>query len=98
MRTLTGDKPTNGIPYTVHTFKEGGTYVAYVPELDVSSCGATDDEARRNIREAVQAFLETSAEMGTLDEILKEAGYTCEADGWRGPEFISLDRLVANVS
>jgi predicted RNase H-like HicB family nuclease len=73
-------------------------YVAYVPELDISSCGATDDEARKNIREAVQAFLETSAEMGTLDEILEEGGYVQEGDGWRGPEFISLDRLIANVS
>ena len=86
------------VPYTVHTFKEGHTYVAYVPELDLSSCGATDDEARKNIREAVQAFLDTSAEMGTLDEILEESGYTREAGGWRGPEFVSLDRSVANVS
>ncbi len=61
------------IPYAVHTFREGQTYVAYVPELDLSSCGATNDEARKNIREAVQAFLEASAEMNTLDEILVEA-------------------------
>jgi predicted RNase H-like HicB family nuclease len=49
------------IPYTVHVFKEGNTYVAYVPELDLSSCGETDDEARRNIRDAVQGFLQTSS-------------------------------------
>jgi len=86
------------IPYTVHTFREGPTFVAYVPELDVSSCGATDDQARKNIREAVQAFLETSAQMGTLEELLEEAGYTRETDGWHAPEFVALDRLVANVS
>ena len=63
------------IAYTVHTFKEGGTYVAYVPELDISSCGGTNDEARKNIRDAVQGFLETSAEMGSLDRILEKAGY-----------------------
>jgi predicted RNase H-like HicB family nuclease len=62
------------IAYTVHTFKEGGTYVAYVPELDLSSCGDTNDDARKNIRDAVQGFLETSVAMGTLDEILEEAG------------------------
>jgi predicted RNase H-like HicB family nuclease len=62
------------ICFTVHTFKEGETYVAYVPELDLSSCGATDEEARRNIRDAVRGFLETSTEMGTLAEILEEAG------------------------
>ena len=62
------------ISFTVHTFKEGKMYVAYVPELDLSSCGATDEEARRNIRDAVRGFLETSTEMGTLAEILEEAG------------------------
>jgi len=60
--------------FDVHLLKEGKTYVAYVPALDLSSCGATDDEARRNIRDAVRGFLETSAEMGTLDEILRETG------------------------
>lgn len=63
------------IAYTVHTFKEGGTYVAYVPELDVSSCGATNEDARRNIRDAVQGFLESCAAMGSLDGVLEESGY-----------------------
>lgn len=85
------------IPYTVHTFREGSTFVAYVPELDLSSCGATNDEARRNIRDAVQGFLETSAEMQTLDEILEEAGYQRKGDSWEAPEFIALDRERASV-
>jgi len=89
--------PMHDISYTVHTFKEGEIYVAYVPELDLSSCGATNDEARKNIRDAVQGFLETSAEMGTLEEILEEAGYAQEGDSWRAPEFVSLDRMVAIV-
>jgi len=57
--------------FDVHIFKEGETYVAYVPALDVSTCGATDDEARRNVRDAVRGFLATAADMGTLDEILR---------------------------
>lgn len=83
------------IAYTIHTFREGDTYVAYVPELDLSSCGATNDEARKNIREAVQAFIETSAEMGTLDEILQESGYERAGDRWKAPEFVALDRETA---
>jgi len=85
------------ISFTVHTFREGKTYVAYVPELDVSSCGNTGEEARRNIQDAVQGFLETSAEMGTLPQILKEAGYEREGDTWRAPEFVSFDRLSLSV-
>ena len=61
--------------FDTHIFKEGDTYVAYVPALDLSSRGATDDEARRNIRDAVRGFLAASADLGTLDEILEEAGY-----------------------
>jgi predicted RNase H-like HicB family nuclease len=85
------------IGYTVHTFKEGETYVAYVPELDVSSCGATNDEARRNIRDAVQGFPETSADMGSLDRILEEAGYRRRNGRWEAPEFVALDHETASV-
>jgi len=85
------------ISFTVHMFKEGKMYVAYVPELDLSSCGATDEEARKNIRDAVRGFVETSEEMGTLTEILEEAGYERTGDTWRAPEFVSLDRLTLSV-
>lgn len=71
--------------FDVHIFREGDTYVAYVPSLDVSSCGATDDEAWRNIRDAVRGFLASCADIGTLDEILREAGYEREGGKWRAP-------------
>lgn len=83
--------------FDIHIFKEGDTFVAYVPALDLSSCGATDDEVRRNIREAVRGFLAVSAEMGTLDEILQEAGYEREDGHWRAPEFVSTDRLTMSI-
>jgi len=83
--------------FDVHIFKEGDAYVAYVPALDLSSCGATVDEARRNIRDAVRGFLATSADRGTLDEILEEAGYQPDGDGWRAPEFVSMDRLTMSL-
>ena len=59
--------------FSTHLFKEGDTYVAYVPALDLSSCGDTDEDAHRNIRDAVRGFLAASADMGTLAEILEEA-------------------------
>jgi len=87
----------DNFPFDVHIFKEGAMFVAYVPALDVSSCGHTDEEARRNIRDAVRGFLAVSAEMGTLDEILREAGYEREGDGWRAPELVSVDRLTMTI-
>jgi predicted RNase H-like HicB family nuclease len=80
--------------FDLHIFKEGNTFVAYVPLLDLSSCGTTEDEARRNIRDAVRGFLHTSAELGTLDEILREAGYEREGENWRAPELVSVARVT----
>jgi predicted RNase H-like HicB family nuclease len=85
------------IPFTVHIFREGDAYVAHAPELDVSSCGATETEARRNIRDAVQGFLETSGDMGTLNEVLEESGYRLEEGEWHAPEFVALDHLSVGV-
>ncbi|MGI8784531.1 MAG: type II toxin-antitoxin system HicB family antitoxin [Acidobacteriota bacterium] len=85
------------LSFTVHVFMEEESFVAYVPELDVSSCGAIAEAARRNIRDAVLGFLETSEEMGTLDVILEEAGYRREGQSWRAPEFVSLDRLSVDL-
>ena len=84
------------LSFDVHIFKEGTTFVAHVPALDVSSCGATD-EARRSIRDAVRGFLAASADMGMLDQILQEAGYHREGEKWLAPEFVSVDRLTMNM-
>ena len=62
------------IQFTTHIFKEGKQYVAYTPELDVSSCGGTEHKASENLLEAVQLFLEEAGKMGTLEQILDEAG------------------------
>jgi hypothetical protein len=53
--------------------RKGGKYVDYVSALDISSCGATNDEARLNIRDAVRGFLAASENLAALDEILREA-------------------------
>ena len=41
--------------------KEGDGYVALCPEVDVASQGATIDEARKNIKEALDLFFETAS-------------------------------------
>ena len=85
------------IAFTVHIFREGDSYVAHAPELDVSSCGETTEVARKNILDAVQGFLETSEEMGTLADVLEESGYRLEGGHWRAPEFVALDHLSVGL-
>ncbi|MCK4629530.1 MAG: type II toxin-antitoxin system HicB family antitoxin [Sedimentisphaerales bacterium] len=41
--------------------KEGDGYVALCPEVDVASQGDTIDEARKNIKEALELFFETAS-------------------------------------
>jgi predicted RNase H-like HicB family nuclease len=40
--------------------REGDGYVALCPELDVASQGETIEDARKNLLEAVELFLETA--------------------------------------
>ena len=42
--------------------REGSGYVALCPELDIASQGDTIEEARENLREAVELFFETASE------------------------------------
>jgi predicted RNase H-like HicB family nuclease len=44
--------------FTAILEKEGDQYVALCPELDIASQGATVEEARANLKEAVELFLE----------------------------------------
>jgi predicted RNase H-like HicB family nuclease len=76
------------IHFTTQVFKEGRTFVAHTPQLDVSSCGGTKDKAVRNLREAVRLFLEEAAKLGTLDRILEEGGYLRRKDRLQGPTFV----------
>jgi predicted RNase H-like HicB family nuclease len=82
------------ISFTVHIFRESETFVAHVPELDVSSCGETPEKARESVREAVLGFLEAAEEMGTLTDILEESGYRRQGESWVAPEFVSVDRMA----
>lgn len=63
------------IALTVQVWKEGSSHVAYSPELDISSCGKTASQTKARLREAVSLFIEETARMGTLNEILAEAGF-----------------------
>ncbi len=72
--------------------REGKTFVAYSPELDVSSCGASVEQARANLKTAVRLFLEEAEKMGTLKDILSEAGYRKDRSGrWSPPSLVAME-------
>jgi len=54
--------------------RESGGYVALCPEIDVASQGDTIEEAKANLREAVELFFEC-ASPEELGERLSEESY-----------------------
>ncbi len=59
----------------VKVFREGEMYVSHCQIFDVSSQGETEEEAKANLIDALTGFIVMCYEMGTLFDVLKEAGF-----------------------
>lgn len=60
------------VPILVEKDEPG--YISRCPPLDVCSQGETKKQARENLIEAMQLFIESCFERGTLDSVLKDCG------------------------
>ncbi len=85
------------IEYTVQVWQEGKQFVAHAMPLDVMSCGPTPERASQALREAVELYLVTAADAGTLAEVLEEAGYESQGQRWISPTWIALERQSVPV-
>ena len=63
--------------------REGDGYVSLCPELDIASQGSTVEEARANLREAVELFFE-SADPSEVERRLHSEVYVTRLDVARG--------------
>jgi len=63
------------IRLTEEIWKEGNMYVSYCPELDISSCGESVEQAKKNLKEAFLINFEETKKMGTFDQFLQESGF-----------------------
>ncbi|MCP3891663.1 MAG: hypothetical protein GY702_22760 [Desulfobulbaceae bacterium] len=61
------------LPFVIE--KEGEVYVGHCPVFDVYSQGCTAKEAELNTIEAVQVFVQTCIEMGTINQVMQESGF-----------------------
>lgn len=70
------------LPLTIKVFYEGTSkdapWVSYNPEFKVASCGPTPKKAETNLKEAVRGVLETCEDIGTLENVLNDAGFLVE--------------------
>jgi predicted RNase H-like HicB family nuclease len=63
--------------------REGDGYVALCPELDIASQGWSVEEARANLREAVELFFDT-ADPSEVERRLHSEVYVTRLDVARG--------------
>jgi len=82
------------ISLEIKVFKEGDVYVALCPELNVSSFGDDIESAKESLREALEAFLEECEAMGTLQEVLEEAGFVKEKESWILEEPVIKEKIA----
>jgi len=64
------------VKVTEEIWKEGNLYVSYCPELDIASCGESVEESKKNLKEVISINFEECQKMGTLNQLLQEAGFT----------------------
>jgi len=66
----------NMMPVEV-TFRPSGKYwIGSCPSLDISTQGESFERAQENLKEALVLFFESCLNRGTLEEVLRGAGYT----------------------
>ena len=63
---------------TVVVKEEDKGYSVVCPELNVASQGETFEESISNIKEALELYIESSEQLGIMDEILEQLGITKE--------------------
>jgi hypothetical protein len=56
-------------------FEEDNKIIAYSPALDLSTCGYTEEQARKRFLEASQIFFDELIKMGTIEDVLSECGW-----------------------
>ena len=69
-----GNSPTSRITVDIEIRHIGDRFLSACPALDLFSQGDTEEEAKNHLLDALNGFLETCQEMGTLQTVLSEAG------------------------
>lgn len=64
------------IKIPVQIIKEDKVFVAYTPALELCTQGDSYEEAQRMLGEAIVIFFEECIERGTLEQVLKDCGWT----------------------
>jgi len=62
--------------FTAIIEREDDSYVALCPELDIASQGCSVEEARKNLKEAIELFFETASKEEIRERLYDEVFIT----------------------
>jgi predicted RNase H-like HicB family nuclease len=71
--TIRNNKLHGSLAVTI--FREGKTFIAYSPALDLSTVGKTFQEVQSRFQEMIDIFFDELRERGTLTEALLDLGW-----------------------
>ncbi|OHA57817.1 MAG: hypothetical protein A2114_00935 [Candidatus Vogelbacteria bacterium GWA1_51_14] len=77
--------------------REGDQFVAYSPALDLSTVGATLDEAKKRFTEALDIFIEETTKNRTLTDVLIDLGWQQSNSNWVPPMIVAHDSEVMKI-
>lgn len=73
----------------VSIFREGDSFIAYTPALDMSTSGKSYSEVKKRFSELVEIFLEEIIKSGDLNAVLSNLGWEKIKKQWMPPAMIS---------
>ena len=86
---------------TVMFYREGDKFIAFSPALKLSTCGDTEDQAKRRFEEMQTLFFEEIDKMGTFEEVLTECGWkksrALNNRCWQPPQFIGQTQQEVRI-
>ena len=76
--------------YQIQESHSGKVYEAMCPELVIIAFGDSADQAREALRAQVVSYLEDCDDLGTLEEVLIEAGFYHDGEAWVSNEVVPV--------
>lgn len=79
--------------------REGDTFIAYTPALDLCAHGDSLQDAKEAFKATVELFFEEVIKRNTLPKVLREYGWTeAKKQCWLPPVVIGQDSRPINIS
>ena len=88
--SVKGSKGPGRFIYQIQESRSGSVYEALCPELVIIAFGDSPEQAREALRSQVANYLEDCDELGTLEEVLIEAGFYHNGEAWVSNEVVPV--------